>query len=347
MMTMSDEETPAPAEEETVVEPEEAATGAAIEVAEKDDEVLRKKFRLTADEEILKHIKPSPFAFISLYVVGVLMFLTHFLFSNIADLLLNPSEDSNFVYDLMIFLIDHTGVFGFVLVMFLLTWFNRMMNGSTSGGWVTGYLLIWTFLPVILFLDDSIIAWISGQENGYLPGFENYPFVIMGIISSALFVVLILVYQRSFHYAITNHRVIFTQHLIIPGDGRRILFDNINEVRTQRTLMGGFLGYNTILCDTGSQLNVGEESMGVSAGAASSGGGSGMLETQLTKSFFFKTFAFLTYQRTRKVELPDPRYCFFSITKWKDIEELLNEMHQRHSQSGILTELKEQIAGED
>ena len=349
---MSDDEAPASAEEDTVVEPEVAASATTIEEptfeGQKNVEALRKKFRLTADEEILKEIKPSPFAFISLYVVGLLMFLTHFLFSNIADLLLNPSEESNFVYDIMIFLIDHTGVFGFVLVMFLLTWFNRMMNGSTSGGWVTGYLLIWTFLPVILFLDDTIIAWISGHEDGFLPGFENYPFVIMGIISSTLFVVLIVVYQRSFHYAITNHRVIFTQHLIIPGDGRRILFDNINEVRTQRTLMGGLLGYNTILCDTGSQLNIGEESMGVSAGAApSSGGGDGMLESQLTKSFFFKTFAFLTYQRTRKVELPDPRYCFFSISKWKDIEQLLNVMHQRHSQSGILTELKEQIAGED
>lgn len=352
MMKMSDEETPAPAEEETVAEPEEVASSSTIGGSEtatkKKEEMLRKKFRLTADEEILKEIKPSPFAFISLYVVGLLMFLTHFLFSNIADLLLNPSEDSNFVYDLMIFLIDHTGVFGFVLVMFLLTWFNRMLNGSTSGGWVTGYLLLWTFLPVILFLDDTIIAWISGQENGYLPGFENYPFVLMGIISSSLFVVLVVVYQRSFHYAITNHRVIFTQHLIIPGDGRRVLFDNINEVRTQRTLMGGILGYNTILCDTGSQLNIGEESMGVSAGAApSSGGGDGMIESQITKSFFFKMFAFLTYQRTRKVEMPDPRYCFFSISKWKDIEELLNVMHQRHSQSGILTELKEQIAGED
>jgi hypothetical protein len=350
MMIMSDEETPAPAEEE--VAEEEVSDAPAIDKAAseatKGNESLRKKFRLTADEEILKEIKPSPFAFISLYVVGALMFLTHFIFSNIADLLLNPSEDSNFVYDLMIFLIDHTGVFGFVLVMFLLTWFNRMMNGSTSGGWVTGYLLIWTFLPVVLWLDDTIIAWIFGEANGYLPGFEEYPFMLMGIISSSLFIVLIIVYQRSFHYAITNHRVIFTQHLIIPGDGRRILFDNINEVRTQRTLMGGFLGYNTILCDTGSQLNIGEESMGVSAGAApSSGGGDGMLESQLTKSFFFKTFAFLTYQRTRKVELPDPRYCFFSISKWKDIEELLNVMHQRHSQSGILTELKEQIAGED
>lgn len=345
---MSDDEAPTSAEEGTAVEPEEVASGVTIEEptieAGKDDEVLRKKFRLTADEEILKHIKPSPFAFISLYVVGVLMLAIHFLFSEVIEIA--DGEDTNIIFKVLVWLILKTGVFGFILVMFLLTWFNRMMNGSTSGGWVTVYLLIWTFLPVILFLDDTIIPWF-GPDNGYLPGFESYPFTIMGIISSTLFVVLIVVYQRSFHYAITNHRVIFTQHLIIAGDGRRILFDNINEVRTQRTLMGGLLGYNTILCDTGSQLNVGEETMGVSAGAASSGGGGGMLETQLTKSFFFRTFAFLTYQRTRKVELPDPRYCFFSISKWKDIEQLLNVMHQRHSQSGILTELKEQLTGED
>jgi hypothetical protein len=350
MMIMSDEETPAPAEEEVAEEEVSDAPAINEEASEatKGSDVLRKKFRLTADEEILKDIKPSAFAFISLYVVGALMFLTHFIFGDIAEILLNPSDDSNFFYELMIDLIGITGVFGFVLVMFLLTWFNRMMNGSTSGGWVTSYLLIWTFLPVVLWLDDTIIAWIFGEADGYLPGFESYPFTLIGIISSSLFIVLVVVYQRSFHYAITNHRVIFTQHLIIPGDGRRILFDNINEVRTQRTLMGGILGYNTILCDTGSQLNIGEESMGVSAGAApSSGGGDGMLETQMTKSFFVKTFAFLTYQRTRKVELPDPRYCFFSISKWKDIEQLLNVMHQRHSQSGILTELKEQIAGED
>ena len=85
---------------------------------------------------------------------------------------------------------------------------------------------------------------------------------------AALFTLFTVFYQRSFHYAITNHRVIFTQHLIIPGDGRRILFDNINEVRTQRTMMGAMFGYNTIICDTGSQLGIGEDAMSVSVGSA-------------------------------------------------------------------------------
>ena len=32
--------------------------------------------------------------------------------------------------------------------------------------------------------------------------------------------------------------------------------------------MGAMLGYNTIICDTGSQLGIGEDSMSVSAGTA-------------------------------------------------------------------------------
>ena len=106
--------------------------------------------------------------------------------------------------------------------------------------------------------------------------------------------------------------------------------------------MGAMVGYNTIICDTGSQLGTGEDSMAVSAGVAG-GSDSGSIESQVTKSLFKRMFAFLTYQRTRKIDLPDPRYSFFCITNWKSIENLLNEMHQRHSQSGILNDLKDQI----
>ena len=86
--------------------------------------------------------------------------------------------------------------------------------------------------------------------------------------------------------------------------------------------------------------------MSVSVGTASGGGNSGESVTpegEVTKSLFKKMFAFITYQRSRKIDLPDPRFSFFCITNWKSIEELLNEMHQRHSQSGQLKDLKEQL----
>ena len=302
---------------------------------------LIEKFRLTGDEEILKDVKPSIFAFVPMYIVSLIILGAHMLFAIDWD----ASSDDNFLVKTMVFLIELSdiGEIGFVLVMLGVAWFNRMLNGTTSGKWTTIFLLIVALTPPVLRLDD-FIAWIMNKDSGFIP-LDEFSYSLFGIFWAALFTLFTVFYQRSFHYAITNHRVIFTQHLIIPGDGRRILFDNINEIRTQRTMLGAMFGYNTIICDTGSQLGIGEDAMSVSVGTA--GGNSGEstnAEGQVTKSLFKKMFAFITYQRSRKIDLPDPRFSFFCITNWKSIEELLNEMHQRHSQSGILNELKDQIA---
>ena len=302
---------------------------------------LKEKFRLTGDEEILKDVKPSFFAFLPMYMIALVILGAHMLFAVDWD----ASSDDNMLVKTMIFLLELSdiGEIGFVLVMLGVTWFNRMLNGSTSGKWTTIFLLVVAFTPPVLRMDD-FIAWIMGKDSGFIP-LDEFSYSIFGIIWASLFTIFTVFYQRSFHYAITNHRVIFTQHLIIPGDGRRILFDNINEVRTQRTMMGAMFGYNTIICDTGSQLGIGEDAMSVSVGSAPSNSSNDVAagEGQVTKNFFKKLFAFVTYQRTRKIDLPDPRFSFFCITNWKSIEQLLNEMHQRHSQSGQLKDLKEQL----
>ena len=302
---------------------------------------LREKFRLTGDEEILKDVKPSFFAFLPMYLIALVILGAHMLFAVDWD----ASSDDNMLVKIMIFLLELSdiGEIGFVLVMLGVTWFNRMLNGSTSGKWTTIFLLVVALTPPVLRMDD-FIAWIMGKDSGFIP-LDEFSYSIFGIIWASLFAIFTVFYQRSFHYAITNHRVIFTQHLIIPGDGRRILFDNINEVRTQRTMMGAMFGYNTIICDTGSQLGIGEDAMSVSVGSARVILQTTLLQErgQVTKNFFKKFFAFVTYQRTRKIDLPDPRFSFFCITNWKSIEQLLNEMHQRHSQSGQLKDLKEQL----
>ena len=302
---------------------------------------LREKFRLTGDEEILKDVKPSFFAFVPMYVISLIILGAHMLFAIDWD----ASRDDNFLVKTMVFLIELSdiGEIGFVLVMLGIAWFNRMLNGTTSGKWTTIFLLVVAFTPPLLRLDD-FIAWMMNKESGFIP-LDDFSYSLFGIFWSVLFTLFTVFYQRSFHYAITNHRVIFTQHLIIPGDGRRILFDNINEIRTQRTMLGAMFGYNTIICDTGSQLGIGEDAMSVSVGTTGGGNSSESVtaEGQVARGWFKKMFAFLTYQRTRKIDLPDPRFSFFCITNWKSIEQLLNEMHQRHSQSGQLKDLKEQL----
>ena len=331
---MSDEEV-SPAEEKTTEVP---STDDVANVGKNDSNAgIREKFRLTNDEEILQDIKPSIFAFTPMYGVALLILFAHWMFEMDWD---DGTTMSSIIDGIISF--GKVGNFGFVVVMLAITWFNRMLNGATSGKWTTMYLLVVTFTPMILSIDN-ILESLGIIESGFIPLDEFY-YLTFGLFWSVLFIVLTVFYQRSFHYAITNHRVIFTQHLIIPGDGRRILFDNINEIRTQRTFMGAMLGYNTIICDTGSQLGIGEDSMSVSAGATGGNSDSTSPEAEVARSIFKRMFAFITYQRTRTVDLPDPRFSFFCITNWKSVENLLNEMHQRHSQSGILNELKDQIA---
>ena len=340
---MSDEEEAPESNEEST-----ASVDAAVPTETKEESTLetkqslRDKFRLTKDEEILREIKPSIFAFVPMYILAIAILGIHLLFGWGSEL--EAGKDTGTIATILLWLLDigTVGEIGFVMLMFLLTWWNRMMNGATSGKWSTILLMLITFTPIILRVDDIVAALFApDRDTGWIP-FNEFYYTFFGVMWSIIFVLATLFYQRSFHYAITNHRVIYTQHLFIAGDGRRILFDNISEIRTQRTMLGALLGFNTLITDTGNQLDLGEESMGVSGGAAS-GGGDGSIEGQITKSIFRRFFVFLTYQRSRKIDLPDPRHCFYCISDWKGVEELLNEMHQRHSSSGMLTDLKDQL----
>jgi len=291
-------------------------------------ETLRKRFRLTSDEEILMTRKPSFFAFIELYVIAALILGIHLLFGWAESF---DTSESNAVVTILVWLLELSdfGNVGVVMALLLLTWLNRMFNLPGSNGWVTTFLLLVSLAPLIVEFEDIIVTTFTERDTGYIPLSFNY--TLFGILWCSLMVTFTLFYQNSFNYAITNHRVIYTQHLLIPGDGRRILYDNIREIRTQRTALGSILGYVTIITDTGNQLEIVEEGMSVSVGSTGS------------KGIFKKLFAFFTYTRTSKIERPDAKYCFYQIRKWRDTENLLNEMHQKHSQSGVLADLKETI----
>lgn len=297
---------------------------------------LREKFRLTSDEEILKHMKPSPLAFIPMYILAGVILFAHWMFE------MDWEGDGSTVATIMQALITFgkVGNFGFVLIMLFIAWVNRMANGATSGKWTTSMLLLVAFTPAILSIDNILVT-LGVLESGFIP-IDEFSYMAFGFIWTAVFIGMTLLYQRSFHYAITNHRIIFTQHLIIPGDARRILFDNINEIRTQRTILGSILGFKTIICDTGSQLGIGQDSMSVSVGTT--GPESAVSEATGIGKWLKRLFAFVTYQRTRAVDMPDPKYSLYCINGWQATERLLNEMHQRHSQSGILSELKDKMA---
>jgi len=125
------EESDAPEE----VKPEVHTTNEAKQEAEQAR--LAKSFRLIAGEEVLLTKRPSTFAFIGLYLLGILVLAIHFIFDNANSL---SSEDSSGFIKIALTIVDVTGgeewPFGFVFVMLFITWMNRLMNASTSGRWV-------------------------------------------------------------------------------------------------------------------------------------------------------------------------------------------------------------------
>ena len=101
----------------------------------------------------------------------------------------------------------------------------------------------------------------------------------------------------------------------------------------------------SILTDSG--VGIVDESMGA-AGAVNMPGSADSADdtvAETAKKSLLRSFVgILTYQRTIRTVRPDPKHCFYSIREWDKCKMLLNEMHKKHSQSNLLSDLKETIS---
>ena len=151
---MTEEETTA-AEQIDVSEDEPKAEVEAVSSDPLKDPKLRKKLRVTENEDILLTRKPSFFAFMSVYLTCVLVTVFHLMFGW-ADTI--DTEESNWLVKGMVFLLEigTVGNIGFVLFMLTYTWLNRLLNTGASGKWVTTYLLIVSLTPIIISVEDII-----------------------------------------------------------------------------------------------------------------------------------------------------------------------------------------------
>ena len=229
-----------------------------------DQEAMKSRFKLIEGEEVLLTKQPSGVGFLNMYVLGLLVFGVHIIFWK-PDMLVN--DESGGIAKAIVWLMELGGSklpFGFVLVMASITWFNRMLNSSTSGKWVTVWLLIATLLPVLIQID-GLIALIrdlfSDTDVEPFLGFE-YNFLFAGIALTLAFWGLVFYYQRSFDYAITSNAVIFKHAFLLSRAHRRILFDRISEVQVERTPVGTMTGYATLTILTDSGVGIVEESVG-------------------------------------------------------------------------------------
>ena len=321
---------------------------ASEELESKNAESLANKFRLIAGEEIHMTKKPSIFAFIGMYGLGILVLGLHFMFGR-ADSLGEDSEGiMALIYAFINLTTSDTMSFSFILVMLFVTWMNRLLNTSTSGKWVTIWLLLVSFTPLIIQIDDFIffVTDLFGEGKGDFIGID-YNFYLFGIVYTGLFFALTLYYQNSFHYAITSDAVIFEHSFLLSRSHRRILFDRISEVIVERTPVGTVFGYATVSILTDSGVGIVDESMGAAGAVNMPGTAESSDDTigdQAKKSLLRSFVGILTYQRTIRTVRPDPKHCFYSVRNWDKCKMLLNEMHKKHSQSNLLSDLKESIS---
>ena len=171
-----------------------------------NQEAMKNRFKLIDGEEVLHVKQPSGVGFLNMYVLGLLVLGVLLVFHYRESLI---GDDSGGLLKAIVWLMGLGGTalpFGFVLVMGAITWFNRMLNSSTSGKWVTVWLLVATLLPVLIQID-GLIALIrdlfSDSDVDRFLGFD-YNFLIAGIALTVSFWGLVFYYQRSFDYAITS-----------------------------------------------------------------------------------------------------------------------------------------------
>ena len=333
---------------EEVANADKTSSEATIDAKQKK---LRDKFRTIEGEEIILTKQPSAFAFLGTYILGMLVLGVHLLFGQAGNY---DTGDSSALVTIIIKIIEFSGgetvPFGFVLIMLTITWLNRLMNMSTSGRWVTTWLLIVTFTPIIIQIDD-VLEFVTGifmddPIGGFLPDLISYDYTIFGFIYMSMLWALIFYYQKSFHYAITSDALIFDHKFLFSRDHRRVLYDRISEVIEERNPLGVMLGFSTISILTDTGVGLAEETIGMGVGATLPGtsqNDSDSTTAAAGKSWIRRIVGLMTYQRTVTKVMPDPKYCFYSIRNWKFTKRTIDELHKKHSSSSLLSDLKDSM----
>ena len=299
----------------------------------------RKKFNLIPGEDLYQIHRPSVFAFSGMYVMALLLGAAHWLWLYLDTL--QMSDDTNFFVKLIVedFVASDLGrSVGFPMVVLFLAWLNRWMNISSSTKWFTTLMILIAALPFTLWVINAFFS-----ESGANLFGGDYPYELAGVFWIVILWVNILYFQRSFSYAITSDAVIFRKDFMLTNSVRRILYSNITDLIVQQGAMGSVMGYGNVVPLTGSGLGIGEESMGISAGAG------GLLDskqgepsaTSIPKKILKMFMVLLTAQRTVRTVKPDPADCFYGIRRPNEVSVTVNDRWKGADSGSTLEEIKD------
>ena len=297
-----------------------------------ENEGLRAKLRLYEEEELLMIRRPSLFAFMPAYVVGLCVLVIH-LFFGWAE----APDDASLVESIFYFLVDISGWAGgagFAFVMLFFTWLNRMVNHPASGGWMTTVLLLSSLTPFLLHADEVIR--LFSDSTFEIP--IEWNFTLFGIFWTAVIWAITFWYQKSFLYAVTSDRIIHHQSFIYERDGLTFLHENIRAVMKRRSPIGALFGYATVYCNIGDQSHVASETVGGGVAVTPP------TDANATSGGVFKwigrMFFLVTYQRTVKTERFTPDISFYGIRQWQESYDLMLKMMDANS---AVTKAEEQL----
>ena len=293
-----------------------------------DESATRAAFpEITDSETPVWRSGPSTLSMADKYILSALVLLVHLAFF-VGEWKEPPEGEgqANFVFSLAIWLVDTTGVLGFVVTMLLITKLNHYANFSTSGRWTTGWLLACTMLPMTWKVMD-LAEW-GGDAMGTsfqspLPAWNYAWFLPLGIASFVVMVVFTKMYQRSFHYALTDKRIhIRKRFLYFDTSVHGISFQKVENLKADPTILGRIFGFGNVHIVTGSGVGLQVESLGMAASGAAE-----VKEAPKGVSRVISLlFGWITMKRDRTVMATDPADCLYGVKNPMGIYRLINEL---------------------
>lgn len=311
------------------------------------------KFNLIPGEGLLYATRPSFFAFFSWYLLAILVVGIHMLWGWYSTF---DAGDEAAAWAEILDLWVAGGTMSFFVTILILLWINRMANLGSSGVGFSILLLIIAALPGLFGMMELLSeGWlfIPGvlDENPLPFGWTDSFYYLFGGIWGAVLILYIVMYQRSFQYAITDKALVFKRDFLMTRAQRRVLYDNINDLTLQQGASGTLFGFGTVTPITASGIGMGESGGGIAAAAgtdmAETLGGKGDDAKSKAKCGVLKmVFAVLSFQRSKKQVMPDPGEAFYGVRNPQRVYDKVAEQWSAHDPASKMGEIKDLLAAQ-
>ena len=295
--------------------------------SEIDERSVRVAFpEMTDSETPIWTGSPSFFSMAGHYFLATLILVIHLMFFWAAE---GPDVEgegqANFAIGIFKWILDVSGVLGFVVVLFAVAKINHYLNFSTSSRWTTTWLLLNGAIPLLMVVAD-----LSGKVLGNFmeeipdsPQWFQIYYLILGIFSSASMVALTVMYQRAFRYAITDRRIhIRKEFLYFNTSAHGISFDNIENLKVDPSIIGKVFGFGNVHMVTASGIGLREDESGIGAGLAANTDSTSERGKRLNRA----AFGWISAQRQRTTVDQNPEDCLYGIRNPMGIYRLINEL---------------------